>query len=178
MSKSKVTQSVSQWQGHLLSCSGQLNIACVRTFKYFLHVFCKSSNHSVKQPEAAEADKVSICGVRPPHDWLFSKDQLPRKDVTGGHHVSPKPLIPFNPPEVSGCQITTQQHILLTVLLSHRHSNWCSCGWENLAQQLVTSDLRYELGPAGSTLPAYDPQMKRETRNPSKSATGKMLTIG
>ena len=32
----------------------------------------------LNQPEAAEADKVSVCGVWSPHDWLFGKDQLAR----------------------------------------------------------------------------------------------------
>ena len=61
----------------------------------------------LNQPEAAKADKVSVCRVRPPHDWLFGKDELARQDVSGGHHVPPKPLVPLDPPEAGGRQITS-----------------------------------------------------------------------
>ena len=71
------------------------------------------------QPEAAEADKVSVCCVRSPHDWLLSKDEFTREDVSDGHHEPPEPLVPLDPPEAGGCPITSQQDILLTVSTSH-----------------------------------------------------------
>ena len=66
-----------------------------------------SNSVHLNQPEAAKADKVSVCRVRPPHDWLFGKDELARQDVSGGHHVPPKPLVPLDPPEAGGRQITS-----------------------------------------------------------------------
>ena len=48
------------------------------TFGAFEWVQLVQGIFQLNQPEAAEADKVSVCGVWSPHDWLFGKDQLAR----------------------------------------------------------------------------------------------------
>ena len=107
------------------------------------------------QPEAAKADKVSVCDVWSPHDRLLGEDQLAGLDVLGGHHEPAVRLVPLDLPQAGGGEVTAcQQGILLTVSSSHVLLNRLSGRREIWGSAIFTSDLqRYELGLDRSTLP-------------------------